>query len=150
VYVSVLPHTHNHAIPIQAAEAKEKEKEKEVVAPRWMSEAVLVDTDLDSDVVKVDGLGLNAALVALLRANGVTHFFPGTARAPLFSKSHFGLVQLRKSSVCSQTWHDSSTRQELSNELSHVFFRFQMAISERLRTRVRPFQFGRNRCYVAV
>jgi hypothetical protein len=74
VCVSVLSHTHNHAIPIQAAA---EAKEKEVVAPRWMSEAVLVDTDLDSDVVKVDGLGLNAALVALLRANGVTHFFPG-------------------------------------------------------------------------
>jgi hypothetical protein len=38
---------------------------------------------------------------------------------------------LQSRPICSQTWHDSSTRQELSNELSHVFFRFQMTISEK-------------------
>jgi hypothetical protein len=33
-------------------------------------------------------------------------------------KSHLDVVQLEKSFVCSLSWHDSSTRQELSNELS--------------------------------
>jgi hypothetical protein len=69
---------------------------------------------------------------------------PAMCRKPIQITSWCAVT--RKSSVRSQTWHDSSTRHELSSELSHVFFRLQMTISEKLRTRVSPFWVGKTRC----
>ena len=66
-----------------------------------MEAAVIVDTDLDSAVVKVDQLGLNDSLVQLLRKNGVNHFFPSMYHVvPAMCPSPHVRIQRRPTHAC--------------------------------------------------